>query len=302
MAEVACGFLEFDGTDDEIAVADNAAYDVTAAMSFHLWFRRDYADSVPTLVKRANTITIAINADDRLVVTVSGVTAVTSKLAVPKQVWHAVGIVVYESGTTLNFEFYYKGIPHEVQSVATAAMPAATNTAFYIGSASSASFFNGRMTNFVSTSDRLTASEIATIYASGMLVQDVADYDGDMICLPFNDGSGTTLDNDGLAGVDGTAAGTPVWLNGTGASLQFNPMILKDQGDELYGDILIDKVVWYAPTTTAHLMELTDWAGNDIVRSKCSVAHGEVESWIDMIVRGFKLPDLDSGWVLVYWR
>jgi len=309
MAQVTCGYLHFDGADDVVVVPDNAAYDVTDGVSFHVWLRRDWQDDgLPVLIHRTGTLTIRLNADGNVVVAVSGVRTVTSVASVPKQVWTALGVVIYESGANLVYEFYIGGALYERQTVEAAALPAGTNTAYNIGAtgAGGSNFYKGRMTNLVSTSDRMTAAEIASVYALGKGIQDVDLFDNDMICFPFDDGSGVTVDNDGLAGVDGTINGSAVWALGPGLSLGDAPVLVADTvGDQLWGRLEIETIEWIKPTTAGHEMRVTDWNGKTLVNLKCAVAHdGGGQRLVSSVasIDGLKVATLGSGSVLVTLR
>lgn len=301
MAQVSCGMMKFDGTDDTVAFADNAAYDVAEALSVHMWYLRDYADSTSVLLSAASRLSIQHAADNTLKVTVSGVTPVYFTRGFPKQCVHCVSVVIYESGTDLVFEMYYNGVLYEKTVVETAAMPAATNTGYYIGStAGSSNFFKGRMSQLLMTGDRMTATEVAAQYALGRMTQDVALQDEVIFGIPFNEGTGTSLDNDGVAGLDGTAAGTPVWVTGYGINLNDNPCIVRNQNDEYYGPLKVGTYEWYSPTTAGHLLEMTDWAGAPWAKDACAVAYaGNGQKLVADWVEGIKVSDLDSGYVII---
>jgi hypothetical protein len=156
------------------------------------------------------------------------------------------------------------------------------------------------MSQLLVTGDQMTAAEVAAQVALGRLVQDVALQNSVIFGIPFNEGTGTTLDNDGVSGLDGAAAGTPVWATTFGIHLGDNPIVLKDQNDEYYGPLKIQTYEWVNPTTAGHLLAATNWDGKPLLNDACAVAQaGNGQKVVMDWVEGFKLTDLDSGWLIL---
>lgn len=306
MADVTGYWLGFDGTDDTVSFADDATYDVTSALSVFGWVIRDYEDASSTWISRASTFSLDFGAHDELIATVYGVTAVTSRVSFPRQEVMSIGVVMAENGTGLYVKFYKNGLLVDTQSVASSAFPAATNTSLYFGStAGSSAFFQGKMANILLASDVVTDAEMLTLHQNGNLTQDVALIDNDFIGIPFNEGSGTTLDNDSTAGLDGTIAGTELWRTHEGLHLSDdNTMVAKYEGERFYGDVFVNTIELVAPTTVAHLAEVTDWDGRPIgFNDKCAVANtGNGQKYIGHICNGLKVSDLDSGYLVINYR
>jgi hypothetical protein len=129
MASVACKLLKFDGVDDTVAFADDATYDVASALSVHMWYLRDYADSDTSVLLSAASRLIVAHEGNLLKVTVSGVTPVYFTKGFPRQVVHCVSIVIYEVGTDLVFELYSKGELYETKIVTTVTTSVASRVA-----------------------------------------------------------------------------------------------------------------------------------------------------------------------------
>ena len=66
--------------------------------------------------------------------------------------------------------------------------------------------------------------------------------------------------------------------------------------------LYINYIYWYKPTTTGHLLSITDPNLRTIAKACCSVADQEVLIPISGIYDGVYCDDMDSGELYIYHR
>jgi len=310
MAVTACKAMYFDGADDYVGFVDNAAYDVTTAMSFSLWMWRHAvpAQSPAIFIYRNGTVTIGIDMADHIYVTVGGAgggTYTFTKYGVPKQTRVHLGIVGVESGASMVFKLYVDGVLVEFGVIAACAWPVGNANAFALGSTGAASWFKGSMTNLYAATDEITAAEMATLFADGWAASDPTRIDNDFFVLAFSDGTGTAVTNlsDDATVPDGVVNGSAAWWSNPGLTLQDNPMEVATVGQMYAGLVAPRWVEWIGPTTAGHTWKLVSNLGKTIVEGKCAVANeGGGQKVVDFLYEGLTALVLDSGKVLVYFE
>ena len=194
-APTQCYYL--DGTGDYVTGTDDAAWDITSATGLGMWICRDHDDlENVVLLDRANMIEFGYSAGHPYITVEGAGTLRANNVKLPKERPIMVSAVAYESGSDLYLELYVGEDQVATGTILSAAFPAATNTAIFVGSDSSAAnALKGSVSSIFMTSDRVYHSELKTIFESSAgqatdvldnLVIDV-DTEGDLA----NAGTGT---------------------------------------------------------------------------------------------------------------
>jgi len=61
-------------------------------------------------------------------------------------------------------------------------------------------------------------------------------------------------------------------------------------------------IYWYKPTTTGHLVTLTDGQGKEIITMRAEADNGSQQWDIDTQYYGIRTSDMDSGTLYIYVR
>ena len=291
----------FDGTGDLITLIDDAAWDVTSAVSVGCWVMRDYddLDTHSHLMHRATTLSLEIDDDNRVLWSIYAATPLVTKsfLTIPAEKPVFIAAVAYESGTSLVTQIWIDGKLDKTETFLAAALPAAAATVFYMGcDATPTANFKGTMSSWFMTSDQVTAAEIAAIYAAtpgqatGLVDNLLIDIDceGDLV----NAGTGP----------NGTA---------TNAVLRTYMNIWQSMGKN-YGTVVIPEAETGYSTHKPVKLKWIHWEGENIAdgddlqlgdysgASKFhhhAVAADEGGTWAfdDEVWRGFQVLLLDHG-------
>jgi len=301
MAAVSGTCLRFDGTDDVIDFGDNAAADVTAAITFSLWINVEkyQDDGQNPLFYRAGTWDVRLK-DGRVWAKIYGGTWADMGVTLAAGTRYFVALSIAEVGSDLVFNLYVDKVLVSTVTRASEAFPAVCADASKVGS-DGTYFFQGYISNIMVTSDAMTQAEVNLLYANGWNSNDIGDVDNEIIAIPFNEGTGTSLDNDATADWDGTIAGTELWMGQLGIALDEDPVEIGTEGLQYVGRIKVKRFQWHAATTAAHLAEILDQDGVEIAHFKCAVAHKmeTIEGPKDL-VNGLNITDLDSGTIYMF--
>jgi len=183
--------------------------------------------------------------------------------------------------------------------------PDAAATALYFGSYNSASeFLLGDANELFIAAEVVSAAVWKGLYNKGVELEALTGVTADGH-WSFDEATGTTIDEDGgTAGKDGTVAGTELWLTTMDISVKEGILDLHNQLDYYQGRLKVVRAHWVGPTTNAHLLSATDWAGNPKIDVACIT--GTIGLTVDiaapMWINGVKLDDLDSGYLRLYVR
>jgi hypothetical protein len=245
-----------DGNGDYFSGADHAAWDIASAATFGLWILRDPTQdkTVAYLLDRQNTFSVYIDADNRVNFVVSGATGTlrSNHRIKPEHIYFIV-VQAMEVGTSLYMAIYINGALDNHQILTSAAWPAGTDTAIYVGAEHTpAYYFKGHISSVLGTSDQLSPGEIAEIYnsasgqitdlstaASHTIIIDV-DTEGDLV----NAGTGT---NPFVA----TNAVARSYMGLWQSHSRNGRMILVPEGETKYATykhLLLQAIHWYGDT------------------------------------------------------
>lgn len=215
--------------------------------------------------------------------------------------------LIIDEDSFFNIKLYVDGVLRSTKSFADYQIwPAAAATLIYFGSYNSASeFLLGDANELFIAEQVVTAAEWKVLYNNGVELEALTGVTADGH-WSFDEGTGTTVDEDGgTAGKDGTVAGTELWLTTMDISVKEGILDLHNQLDYYQGRLKVQEVLWIGPTTNAHLVALTNWAGDPFVNwQEATVSLGTNEripmygAWVN----GIKVTDLDSGYVRLVLR
>lgn len=179
-----------------------------------------------------------------------------------------------------------------------AVWPAAAATAIYFGSyITTSEFFLGDANELFIAAEIVTAAEWKVLYNDGDELGAATGVTTDGYWL-FDEGTGDTVDEDGgTVAKDGTVVGTTEWVVTLDIGIRNGVLDLQSQYDYYYGWVKIQRVQWLYSTNAAHLVSLTDWAGNPIFDWRTATANESIEKPLPVWSNGIKLDDLDSGMV-----
>jgi len=289
----------FDGTGDLITLIDDAGYDVTSAVSVGCWVCRDYDDlnTHSHLMHRATTLSLEIDDDNRVLWSIYAATPLVTKsfLTIPAEKPVFIAAVAYESGTSLVTQIWIDGKLDKTETFLLAALPAAAATVFYMGcDATPMANFKGTMSSWFMTSDRVTAAEMAAIYAAvpgqatglvDALVIDI-DCEGDLV----NAGTGP----------DGTATNAVLRTYMTLWQSCANGIIYIPEAETKYNtqkQVVLQKIVWDGgEIADEDVLAITDWNGNRILSYVAKAADtGGIFYYANRVVRGLKIATLGHG-------
>lgn len=210
--------------------------------------------------------------------------------------------LIIDEGSFFSIAMYVDGILRETQPLAGYHIwPDAAATAIYFGSYITTShFFLGDANELFIAAELPTAAVWLGLYNDGVELEALTGVTADGH-WSFDEATGDTSDEDGgTAAKDGAIAGTTVWLT------TIDPLVVKGgvidfvhQDDYCQGWFKVLRAKWVGPTTNAHLLAVTDWAGNPKINEACIT--GTIALTVDVPVpiwmNGIKLTDLDSGYL-----
>ena len=296
MASVTGTSVRFNGTSTVITVSDTAKLDCDVDFSVNLRIRQDAANTGKApLIYRASWMDISIQ-NSRVVALIGTALTHTYKVSIPKDVLVDIAMTFVEDGTSLVTRLYIDGVMVEKYVHETGALPAASTEDLVLGS-DGTYFFLGDMCGFIMTEDVLTDAEILALYDAGFGVT-ITAHDNPITELPFNEGTGTSLDDDSAQTNDGTIT-DETWLLNFGPHRGMIPTLqFKNQDDRLVGKFIVNRVRWVAPTTNGHKAQITDWAGKEVLNMAVNTV-GLVDQYVEVgrVWNGIKVPDLDSGYL-----
>ena len=210
--------LSFDGTDDKVSIAHDSSLNLTTALTISAWVKYTsgtLAGYPQILSKRSGNTSYQLNIKNtgELYFGVDGTSFVTANTALSAGTWHHVA-VTWTSGTGA-VAFYLDGA---ADGTGTSKTTMSTNAGVLeIGkNPSFSNWYTGLMDEFALFNSVLSASDITSIYNSGV--------PGDISSLSpvswwrmgDNDGgTGTTITDQGSGGNDGTLVSGPTFSTDT---------------------------------------------------------------------------------------
>lgn len=215
--------------------------------------------------------------------------------------------LIIDEGSFFSFEMYVDGILRDTVAFSTPHIwPDVAATAIYFGSyITTSEFFLGDANELFIAAEVVSASVWLGLYNGGVELEALTGVTADGH-WSFDEATGDTVDEDGgTAAKDGTVAGTTVWLT------TIDQIVVKDgvidfihQDDYCPGWHKVLRGYWVGPTTNAHLLAITDWAGAPKVDLACIT--GTIALTVDLALpiwmNGVKVTDLDSGYVRLLTR
>ncbi len=249
---------------------------------------------------------IAYNLDDEIygVVTVVGahdLTLATDAFPLGTEVY-----LIIDQNSFFQIKLYIDGLLRSTKSFADYHIwPDAAATAIYFGSyITTSEFLLGDANELFIAAEVVTAAIWKGLYNNGVELEALTGVTADGH-WSFDEGTATTVDEDGgAAGKDGTVAGTELWLTTMDISVKEGILDLHNQLDYYQGRLKVLRAHWIGPTTNAHLLAITDWAGNPKVNLACIT--GTIALTVDLALpiwmNGVKVTDLDSGYVRLVLR
>ncbi len=277
----------------------------TKGLPVYLWSRQNQQEMI--LRKDGNTLR---DNTARLVYTQNSVEWDTGIRLQTDRTYFLV-ITGVESGAVGTWKVYING---ELEATKTdaPAMAADTTTALFVGidyGTTAGQYFKGNMTSFIHDNDEvLTAANVITDWNDGVQDMDLMVATGSLdTCIPFDENTGTTYDNDNQATYDGAGQNTPTWVNkldpmdakcemGTGKPQGFNydfTGVAQNTGKTL----LLQRVEWHDDAITkGDILLLRERNGALIIRHVAEKDDtGTEHEFNGRLVKGLQVETLSAG-------
>ncbi len=215
--------------------------------------------------------------------------------------------LIIDEGSFFSFNLYVDGKLRETQAFSSYHIwPDAAATAIYFGSyITTSEFFLGDANELFISATIVSAAVWLGLYNDGVELEALTGVTADGH-WSFDENTGTTVDEDGgTAGKDGTIAGTELWLSTIdGITVKDGMIDFLHQDDYIQDWIKVLRAYWIGPTTNAHLLAVTDFAGAPKANLACIT--GTIALTVDLPLpawmNGVKITDLDSGYVRLVTR
>jgi len=297
------GHLRFDGTNDYVEVADNAALDITAAITLEAWVCQTTRTSWATVVTKgtstawsSNNYTLGLQsgrADFRWGGAGSCLVGAGDALVIGQ--WYHI-VAVAETGTTNAIKVYINGVLKNTG--ARSGDPSANAQPLRFGTdaiTTSSDYLNGRISDARIYDRALSATEVAEHYA-----QRFGNETGLVAHWPLSERSGNVADDAGPNGLDGTVYGA-TWAR---------PQYLANETLEFWTSAT-DAVSWteekYGSSTVARESSIVHGGTYSV---KCTVVAGANADLFQQVTLlpntryrfggWYRSDGTANGWVVVY--
>jgi len=208
--------MEFDGVDDHVTMGNVLDFNKSNSFSFSCWIKRSSTNTEEAILSKINhtstfrgyEISFISNNTFRLLLINSGSSTQLirrhSSTAITDTNWHHIVATYDGSASTSGINLYLDGNLNNGTATGTISGDIDNSFPFCIGSRNQSSAFYSGLVDEVSVfNSELSSSDVTAIYNSGTPAS-LSSYSSLVSWWRFEEGSGTTANDSGSGGNDGT--------------------------------------------------------------------------------------------------